>query len=385
LISCFSPVAYSTNQNLGIWSQWGYTQAKGTFTGLASLILPTGYSWNFSYTPLPGSTFYGTQYNYGELTSMQLPTGGQIQYYWTQVVGFCGYGSSQVTSPYRAGVVERDTSPDGKTWSKWIYSSPWNTTGASYQTTVIDPLQNKQIHTITNLGSCSFFDTQVVYEDSSNSVLRTNQTTYQTLPLFAWSGAFGANNSGLGALPISVTTIWPDQTTKSAAYSYDPGFSVTDINGNSTYAPYGDRISESYFAYGANSSPGSLLRSTATTYWWQSNSPALTANILTPPASVTVTDAATGVQEITDYGYDESALSSGNASSPGWNSTAPNGSTRGNLTSGSKYLNTTGGYLKTVVTYNNTGTIASTTLPSNVPYPDTTTNYGYSSAYKAVC
>jgi RHS repeat-associated protein len=98
--------------------------------------------------------------------------------------------------------------------------------------------------------------------------------------------------------------------------------------------------------------------------------------------SDTITDPATGVEEITQYGYDESSLSSGNGTAPGWNANRPSGSPRGNLTSEQKYLNTTGTYLTTTLTYNDTGTVASLKLPANAPYPDTTTTYGYSSAYQ---
>jgi YD repeat-containing protein len=63
-----------------------------------------------------------------------------------------------------------------------------------------------------------------------------------------------------------------------------------------------------------------------------------------------------------------------------WDSAPPNGTVRGNQTSVSRYLNSST-YLKTIIKYNETGTVASIQMPSNAPYPDTTTSFEWSASY----
>jgi YD repeat-containing protein len=378
VLFCTSAINLSTSFLPGQWTNDGYTEATGTIYGTSRLVLPDGDTWSFSYA---GD---GTGHNYGELTEIDLPTGGSIRYHWKSIGHSCGNIANQPVTERRS-VTERDVSADNQTFNIWQYSVALVSTNgwsANYQTTVTDPLQNSEVHYLTNLGYCSFFDTRV--DHIGGTLLLTEETDYTALPLFAYLPS-ALTSSGIGAVPTAKRTIWPNGSTSSSSYSYDPGFAVTDFNGNSTTAPYGVKAGEQDFDYGqsSNGSPGSLLRTITTAYWWQSDTsdPVLALNILNPVSSTTIVDDITNATQQTTYGYDENSLTGGNASS-GWDAAPPNGSVRGNQTSIKRLLNTTGTNLTTSLTYTNTGMVASIKQPSNPAIsPAETSTYVYSATY----
>jgi YD repeat-containing protein len=366
-----------------------YSEDMAPFTAISGLILPSGDEWTFSYTPVLGDPSYGTDINYGNLTQIGLPTGGSIQYIWGQQRGFCGMGAYQLSNSVlgsRTIQVSASSAPQVWTYSWSQYPDPSDP--VTYQTTVVDPYGNRAVHTLTDQNGCSYYETKVATYDNANHLFQTVDTAYQALSEVPF--VLNSTWSGYAALPIATHTIWPDGTSKTTAWTYDSGFQTTqDVAGTTVSVPYGNKILSTDYNYGTNDTPGSALRTVVTDYFAFDSAPALIYNILSAPSSVTVTDSVSGAIQKTTYGYDETALTAGNASpSVGtppaviWDSNPPNGSVRGNQTSVSGYLNTTGGNLKTAIAYTNTGTVSSVQLPLNSPYPDTTTTYAYSTAYQ---
>jgi RHS repeat-associated protein len=372
---CDSMVQYNTDYFQGsTLSQPGPHQTefedKEQVQAIQSVVLPDDSAWTFQYTPLSGS-----QYNYGELTQITLPTGGTIGYVWAENYQLCPHEGTlfQYNSTLQQRILNAN---DGTGPQTWTYSGG----------TTTDPLGDKVVHTLTGLnGTCSYFETQRDYYDSKNNKLRTETTSYFSQPDMNRLPEDNESPMAMGVFPHVVTTIWPNGATKSTTYTYDSGFTATSFDGSSTAViPYGKVTQEVDTDYGSGS-PGPTLRTTATNYEAFQSAAYLTNNLLDLVSSATVTDGPTGRQQSTSYGYDESSLVSGNASSTpdaGWTETPLSGSARGNQTSISRYWDTSGATLETKQTYTNTGLVSSITEPSNAAIaPAASTSYQYSGSY----
>lgn len=359
-----------------IWKTDGYTEATGTMSTMSRMVLPDGDTWTFTYVPQPGDPNYGTSINYGELTRIDLPTGGSIRYYWNTVGQSCAnHASPPVT--VRREINERQLSVDGNTWSSWLYSIGSSAAATSYQSKVTDPYNNYAVHALTIVGACSFYETRVDNYAQGGTLLRTDETDFEALPQQE-----ADLTNGIGALPIAHRTIWPDGSTKGTTLSYDPGFAITNANGNAVSIPYGLVTQEQDFDYGQNGSIGGLLRTSVTNYWWQANATALGYNILNPISTSTITDNVNGGTREKTYGYDGFSLANGNAT-VGWDSAPPNGNVRGNQTQVYVHNTTSGAILETDLTYTNTGMVSSITPPTDPNIsPASATNFQYSSNYQ---
>ena len=353
---------------------------------LQSVVLLDGSAWTFQYTPLSGS-----QYNYGELSQVTLPTGGTIGYNWAEGYQMCTDTASQ--SHYNSIVTSRILNAnDGLGPQPWTYGSPYAGVApptSPVTSTTTDPLGNKTVHTLTSMsGTCSLFETQTDFYDNNGNKLRTDSTSYLSQPDM---NRLNTNYEHEAQMAMAVfpyvksTTLWINATTgdtKSITFAYDTGFSATSLDGlTNAVIPYGQVVNKIETDYGSGS-PGATLRTTATTYWSSQNSAALANNLLEQPALATVTDGPTGTQQTTTYGYDGGAFSAGNASSSGWNANPLSGATRGNQTSVTQNWDTNGVNLTTSKTYTNTGMLASITEPPNSSItPAASTSYQYSGSY----
>jgi len=178
-----------------------------------------------------------------------------------------------------------------------------------------------------------------------------------------------------------VTTIWPNGSTRQTTYSYDQfSFTATDWGGNIATIPYGIVATQMEGDYG-NGSTGGTLSTTAYDYLAFHNPTALNENMLDRPWSVSTTDGITGQQTSTTYGYDETAVVSGNATS-GWDSSLASSWVRGNQTSIHHFWDTSNVNLTTTAAYTNTGLVSSITEPANTSISvASTTSYSYGSQY----
>lgn len=370
-----------------------YSEDTRQLATVSGVILPSGDMWSFSYAPSQGDPDYGTQrngvqVNFGDIRQINFPTGGSVHYIWGRQGGICGMGYAQQNNSVLASRTIQYPQGSPELWTYSFYPTLPSAASQAYQATVTDPYGNVSIHSITDLGGCSYYETSNAIYDNANNLYETIKTDYQALPEAPFIE--GSSIVGFGALPIATHAIWPDGTSKTTAWTYDSGFQSNQTpTGNYASLSYGNKITETSYNFGSGTSPGSSLRASTMDYWAFDNPSAFSANILAPLSSVITTDSITGATQQTTYGYDETGLGPGNASqtvgSPPitiWDPSPPNGSVRGNQTSVARYLNTTNSSLTTKVGYNNTGTIASISLPENSPYPDTTTTYGYSGTYQ---
>jgi RHS repeat-associated protein len=346
---------------------------NSSVTLLQSIVLPNGQSWQFQYNDPTSENCSGYTVNYTTLSQVTLPTGGTISYTYQY-----GGGSPNPTL---------STCQNG---GRWVYqrtvnandgTGPHTWTYTYGQTTVVtDPLGNDVVHTV---GSCSGYEGQTEYyqgSHTSGTLLKTVNTTYS-------SSTSRNTNMPVNVVPVTIATVWPDGQTDQTTKSYDAGYSYTDdqgyttgTNGSPNGGIYGKLIKEQTYDYPSGTS---LLRTTNTSYAWQTNSNYLTNNLLGTVSSVQVLDSGNTQRAYTTYGYDESSLqSSGIREQKVAGETYP-----GNPTSVHRWLNasTTGttncsavtnGYLVTTKAYYDTGEVASVTDPCAYQ-----TSYQYSSTY----
>jgi RHS repeat-associated protein len=336
-------------------------------SALQSVVLPNGTTWTFQYTS-DGNA---------DLADVTFPTGGTLSYTWTSA----SPGPSLHLVNYPRTVVTRTLNPnDGVdpsgTWT-YSYSNNWsacssNVLQCTTTTQATDPSGNASVHTFTNFGYFSYFETQAQHfqgSSTSGTLLKTVNTSYSSFvgPTIGFSGETQWTWST--AFPTTITTIWANGQESQVQHAYDsslvlynPTFTTSGsfYISSTTYAePYGKELTRSEYDYGSGA-PGSLLRTTTTSYLALNNSSYLAANLLNLPSSVSVIGSGPG--STTTYSYDEN-----NGSSQG---------TLGNLTSTHRWLNTTSSYLVTTNIYNSNGLVTSTTDPKG-----NTTTYAYGSCY----
>jgi RHS repeat-associated protein len=249
---------------------------------------------------------------------------------------------------------------------------------------VTSPTGDDTAHTFTTTPCAPYEISAKYYQGSysSGALLKTVTTDYN-------SNSFG-NGTPLGPpllniFPIRTTTTWPNGKVTKVERDYDSGPNGT----------YGNVIAQREYDYG-NGSPGPLLRTTTTSYYYASHSTYLTNNLIALPASVQVTDAGGTQRAYTTYGYDERSLQpSGIGASQQHDLTPIDGTQRGNLTSVHRWLNgsvtattncnisVSNGYLVSYKTYYDTGTVYQSTDSCGSSAGDLkhTTTYAYSSTY----
>jgi YD repeat-containing protein len=317
-VFCYSTVATQTDFWNGIgWpqntnipqnknSKW---ESAGSKNLLSKIILPTGLSWNFQYTPLPGAPEYGTATNYGELTQVGLPTGGTIQYIWNRNDHTCGPG--YLAGNQARSTLSKRTLIDGSSGHVWTYSSfvaPGTIETSPTVVTVVDPLSNVTVHTLTPIYGCSLYETQTEYYDNASNLIKTVNTAFQPISNLNVMSTNLVHDSPTGAaLPTSVTTIWKatGQTTTTTS-AYDSGFSATGYDLTVQTIPYGQTISSSVSDYGSGSPAGTLEQKKTSYMAFSSPSAAtyLTANLLSLPYIAQVMDGSGNQQASTTFGYD---------------------------------------------------------------------------------
>jgi RHS repeat-associated protein len=362
---------------------------------LQSVVLPNGTAWTFQYT---------TDGN-ADLAQVTFPTGGTLAYTWTSPALF----DSTHGEMFTRGVATRTLNPnDGVTpsgTSTYTYGppnpTPCSTVGcatafpSTTATTVADPAGNSAVHTFTTVvNSCPsgaatpcppavYYETRAQYmagSVSNGTVLKTVNTTYSSftpytsckipvaeLPPF-WVAVF----------PTQTTSAWSNGQENEVQYSYDNSLSVYASSATRSFGPcvepYGKVLTKKEYDYG-NGAPGPLLRTTTTSYLALSNSSYLANNLLNLSASVQVTDGGGTQRALTLYAYDAGTpVSSGITTQH--DSAPPAGTARGNLTSVSRWLNTSSTYLISTNAYFDTGELQTSYDPKGNP-----TTYAYSSTY----
>ena len=343
---CFAPILMQTafNQYAVVEYPGGPALPPGSsmldpgnaLPPMATIILADGTKWVFTYD------------NYGELSSISLPSGGSISYTWTTISQATGCGGQ--TSVSRA--VATRTLIDGRGHSSvWTYA--WGAAVNKVITnTVTDPLGNDAVHVFTAVDNlCAYYETSTKsYQGNKNAghLLKQADTTYY--PVLPFTTDSGENVAGNVVAKDITTTVYPSGKVSKVHREYDTGLGAGK-------PIFGNVKKELEYDWGQGA-PGALLRETDTTYQWETNSAYLTAHLLDLPASVIVKDAGGGnrVAE-TDYSYDEPAYLTTPTPAINTQHVAPPAGVRGNQTTVSRWLNTTNNFIASHTRWYDTGEI----------------------------
>jgi len=314
-------VDYSTNFSCS--GDVTCTQYHGAENMPSLITLPNGLQYTFSYA--------NAAFQYGELTSATLPTGGQIGWAWQLSL----FNNTQVTS--------RTVTANGNNFI-WNYS--YGVTSPR-TTTVTDPALNDTRYTCSTFSFCQTTKVESFSGSASGgTLLKTVATDY---------------DSTLTFLPIRDTSTWAqtNQVTKIET-DYD------SFNTGQMTVTWRNPTKKREYAFGTGS-PGALVRTTQFDYLHQANSSYRIANIADRPADKIVYEAnGTTIHAKTLYSYDNTTLSptSGVVSHDYVHFPSTN-TLRGNSTQVQNWRNTDNTFLSTYNYYNDVGDLIQIKDPKN--------------------
>jgi YD repeat-containing protein len=202
----------------------------------ASLAMPDGTKWAFAYDA------------YGNITTMNLPTGGVITYEWTEApLPSCQDGNTTAVS---RAVFKRKVNDPINPVQTWQYT--WGTMQGDGSITnyVLDPNGNETAHVfkspVANLP-CALYETETrTYQGDhlTGTLLKTVDTHYTGSMNFNDTVSFPAN-----VVADTITTTLPGNKISKIVRQYD----------GSANATFGKVIDEKVYDYGTGG-PGLLLR-----------------------------------------------------------------------------------------------------------------------------
>jgi RHS repeat-associated protein len=320
---------YDSSQRLTSLTQLVHPSGTKTYVTFSwGTVYGNGYAWyNFSgltvhgtpdlSTPLnvlTGCTYSnntGYKFNYGDWGIINeidnLSSTGAVRSY----VSYNFPQASQGALTDAPAYTQQTVSPDGTSanTSIWTYAVTKSGTGVVTSAAITDPNGNSSI---TNLDPNTGQPTSVQLKDSSNNVLRASSYTWTTT----------------GSAPVStvlssiVTTLSDSGQQSKIAYGYDPWANVTDIY---------------EYDFGLT-----LLRHTVTTYLTTGDYG--TFNLVNRPTQILMKDGNGNTVARTDMAYDGIPLTSvTGAADHDDTSFSTSFTTRGNLTSVTRYSNASAG------------------------------------------
>lgn len=348
-----------------------YFEPNGPIELLQSIVLPDQTAWTFDYSQ-PDSNGI----NWGDLVKVTLPSGGSISYTWSHGQG-C-HTPIGAKGNWSGAVLQRTIdAQDGTGPQVWTYASG----------KVTDPLGNDAVHTFANFNnSCSLYETRTDFyqgSQSSGALLKSVSTDFSWAINTDFPNTTQSPAPVINVVPIRKTISWPNGQIRKTEFSYDSGFV---FNSGFSTGIYGQEVVRNEFDYGAGA-PGALLRSSRTSYLWQTNSQYLTYNVLNVPSVVTVQDGTGNRVSQATISYDE-AFPAASGISTSHDGNPINGNVRGNPTSTGRWLSGS-----TVSTPNCPVSVSNGSLTTTKVYLDTglvsqskdacgkQTNFQYSSLY----
>jgi len=344
-----------TKQTINVYTNFGVsgvTEYSGTITAIQSITLPDNTTYSFGYD---SGTTAG---HYGLITSMTLPSGGQISYSWSV---FTDARSGKYTW------ISGRTTPD----DSWSYAlQVINSCGAGQvncqqKLTVTKPSGDVSVNTFTLNGGA--WHTQAQHYNgsvSSSNLLATVKDCFSFVTVTN------------GQCTYSVTTAASaTNVRRTARTTFLPGGSGTDIYQTNTYAydTYGNPTQIKEWKFYTGTLPSTADRTTTITY--ETGASYAAKNIYNRPKTVTVTGGGGTLAE-TKYTYDEGtpASATGTVNHDDANYGTSN-TVRGNVTKIERLVGGTT-YLSKSMTYDMTGQ-----LKTSTDWKGNTTSYSYTDSY----
>jgi RHS repeat-associated protein len=337
---------------------------------------------------LPDGRYYRLWYDdYGQISAVDLPTGGRIEWDYTRNGATSSGGAVPYDYQVMNKVIERRVYTQSGVASSLAERTTYSGgTVSHYGSADNSNLLAKEIHYFTPeqfiqnpiqyAGQLAGREYQTEYYSASGTLLKTIANTWQERPC----------NDG-SPFPVDLPCIsqMPDH---SSLPDRDPRITtatttLSDVSPNQvaqqtiSYDWFNNQTDVSKKDYGSGAPGTTLLSDTSTTYFSSYANPpsqtsAPTALLRSLPQTVTVSDSG-GQKSQTTFGYDESAMAMTCASPPqhdaNYGTTVQTG--RGNVTSVQQWLNT-GGTITSRKTYEVSGNVSTATDPKS---NQTTTTY----------
>ena len=375
---CYSMFSIYTNFDSNS-SQGAQNYGPVSTSLLSAVVLPDLTIWTFTYD------------NFGDVLNVAFPTGGSLTY----TYGVGPFNSSSGTG-FSTWVMTRTVNAnDGTGAHQWTYKYqgnfstgqgtsiyPYGTKGVA---TITGPDGNDVVHTVgpgvSGSGCPGYVYQTQHYQGSAGSgtLLKTIQAQYTCT-----MGTPGGNLDGvtLNAMPTQITIIWPGGQSYKVVNSVDSTFN--DANGQAVRL--GSILQKDEYDYS-----NTLARSALTRYWWQDNSTYLNNNFIALPEWTTVYNGA-APQSTTlpacsssstpacisqvKYTYDEGTRAASGIGVPTHVAPPAGDTMRGNLTTLSRWLDTSNAFVSASSSYFDTGMKASTADPLGHA-----TNFTYSTTF----
>lgn len=341
-----------------------------SFSPVTSLTLPNGRTYTFQYDSA-----------FGELTRIDLPTGGFIRYVWTTLAEFDNpptiFMACRLDSRRLA---QRIVSDDGVTEKVWNYSYSRDGSTFKYTTTVTDPLGNQTVHLFDRDGVREL--EREVRQGATTPLQKTVntwisdwgpvQTQQNSDQRFAQFQEFDDKNRRISS---TVTTLFG---TGGAANRVSKEEFLYDGDSSSSVESMMNLLERKEYDFGDNA-PGPLRRRTTFLYLHTSNTNYLNRHIWDRVTLRKVLDAAGAVKAQTALSYDTTTITATSGVVQHDYTGFPSTMTfRGNLTEEWQWLNTTGTWLVTKHFYNDLGNRTKTQDPllhnTTFSYTDSWTN-----------
>ena len=299
-----------------------------TATSLVDAItFPDGSAYIFSYEATPGVPGNVT----GRLAGIELPQGGTIQYSYSG-----GNNGIECTDGSTAGLTRTLNSDSGSAASTWSYARTITGTSTS-QTAVVDGLGNNKVYYFVEASNQPAGATAQYYESSRSVYQGAASGTPVVARNTCYNGAASPCTTASFTLPISQID------------TYETLDGIQTHGATAKYNSYGSQTEADVYDFGT-SSRGALLRKEVWTYGY---------SIAGQVTEDDVYDGSGTLAGKTVYTYDGTTPT---ASSGVPQHVAVTGA-RGNLTSMTQYAGSGTGYT-TTATYEDTGTLLTSTTPS---------------------
>ncbi len=372
--------------NFGVSSDgWGPVTEGGNYmTVISNMVLPNGQTYAFKYEDGTGG-----QTSYGEITEIDLPDGGVINYTWANLSDF------RLTRRY---VASRTETVNGvsSTWNFAVsatysdYDESTYTSTVTYPAVGSPPVQNQSVFT-SYAGGVK--DAKIYAGTASGTPLREYAVTYAvdsdpTVDDACYNPSSDLpplRTQAVGLRPTIITTILEDGKTQAQrqidyetfTYTYYPNHCTDTLENNyvKTYTTSRGNVSEiREYDWGFNA-PGPLLRRTKKTYLHSSGNPGYTNYLSRNIVNKVLTDmVCTGTATcngsgdqtaLTQYEYDNyvagtnALINTSGTPAPQHDYTnySSTFTYRGNVTRVKRWRNTDGVYITDTYTYDDLGNI----------------------------
>jgi RHS repeat-associated protein len=330
-------------------------QYNSILTRTTSLTLPGNQVFTFEYDPI-----------FGELTRVNLPTGGYIRYVYQTLPGFddppdFGIGVCSVRLDSRR-VVERRVSYDGQSEVVWTYSYTTPQSGV-YETTVIDPEGNTSIHIFGGV-----YEQEVEFRAGTTTPLRriVNSWAGDMGPVqMRQDGSYEWDMKNMRILATETTLLDSNQVSRTeAVYDTSNTYNTSLPQPHNTATESRMNVLETKeFGYGVGS-PGPLVRRTTFDYLHYANSNYMSRHIWDRVTSRKVYEAGSNLKAQTTFSYDTTTrTATSGVVQHDYTNYGVSFAYRGNLTETKVWRNTDSAWLTTKNWYDDLGNIVQTQDP----------------------